>query len=252
MKTDTKKIFPVLLVVIFSATSFIGVSSAQAAVCSASAPLSSPQPLASTVDLQSAADYGVLAGAAVTNGGSSYLNGKVGVSPGTAITGIATLFIPGSSTTSSDIGNDPFTAQVDVTAANVAITIQNTAGHSPIAAELGSQVVCPGIYSSDAAFGLTGVLTLDGNGNSNSVFIFITPAALTSAAASSIVLQNGANAKNIYWQLGAAATLGASSIFAGNILAQAAITTGAGVQIEGRLFAKAAITLDSTTIVLPS
>ena len=244
MKRYFKFLVPSLVIVVVATFSIVGVTTAEA-TCSGNTQ-------ASTISLGTAADYGVLAGAAVTNGGSSYLNGKVGVSPGTAITGIATLFMPGSSTISSDIGGDPFTAQNDVTAANEAITVQNKAGHSPIAAELGSQVVYPGIYSSDAAFGLTGVLTLNGNGNPNSEFIFITPAALTSAAASSIVLENCAKAKNIYWQLGAAATLGASSIFAGNILAQAAITTGAGVQIKGRLFAKAAITLDSTTIVLPS
>jgi hypothetical protein len=245
MKRYFKFSVPALVIVVVATFSIVGSTAAQALPCGQAIQ-------ALTVNLQSAGDYGILAGAAVTNGGTSYLNGKIGVSPGTAITGIATLYKPGSSTISSDIGNDPFTAQVDVTAANDAITAQNKAGHSPIAAELGSQVVCPGIYSSDAAFGLTGVLTLDGNGSSNSVFIFMTPAALTSAAASSIVLRNGAKAKNIYWQLGAAATLGASSFFVGNILAQAAITTGAGVEIDGRLFAKAAITLDSTTIVLPS
>lgn len=247
MKFNAKRLIPTLVVLIVSATSLSGLSPARATNhCSTESSFQG-----TGIKLGDAGDYGVLAGAAITNGGSSYLDGLVGVSPGTAITGIATLFKPNSSTESADVGSNPFNAQLSVVAANLDITNQSTAlgGHSAIAAELGGQIVCPGIYQSDAAFGLTGELTL--KGNATDVFIFITPAALTSAAASKITLI-GVNPNNVYWQLGAAATLGASSFFAGNILAQAAITTGAGVTVNGRLFAQAAITLDSTTITVSS
>lgn len=246
MKINAKRLIPTLVVLIISATSLSGLSPAQASNHCPTVSLFT----GTSINLGLANDYGVLAGAAVTNGGSSYLDALVGVSPGTAITGIATLFEPGSANVSAGVGSDPFNAQLAVVTANSEITRQNTdTGHSAIAAELGGQIVCPGIYQSDAAFGLTGELTLEGG--ANDVFIFITPAALTSAAASRVTL-NGVNPKNVYWQLGAAATLGASSVFAGNILAQAAITTGAGVRVNGRLFAQAAITLDSTTITVPT
>lgn len=112
--------------------------------------------------------------------------------------------------------------------------------------------MCPGIYKSDAAFGLTGNLILDGADNPTSVFIFITPAAITTAAASKIILRNGAQAKNIFWQIGAAGTLGASSFFKGSLITQAAITSGAGVHVHGGLFSiGAAVTLDSTCILVP-
>ena len=194
-------------------------------------------------------NFGVIAAAAITNVGASYLNGNIGVFPGTAITGIETIFTD--TATAQITRTDAALAQASLIAANGAITVQRS--RTQIAEELGEQIVCPGIYNSDAAYGLTGNLYLDGNNHADSVFIFITPAALTSAAASKIILINGAQAKNVFWQIGAAATLGASSFFKGTILAQAAITVGAGVHVHGRLFSMgAAITLDSDCIVVPS
>ena len=210
---------------------------------------------ATSVDLGSASDFSIFAGAAITNVGRSRLNGGVGVNPGTAITGGETIFTNVAETaTVSEVDKLISTnALASIIAANDSITTQKITKHSDIAAELGEQTVCPGIYKSDAAFGLTGILTLDGNNDPNSVFIFITPAAFTSAAASKIILRNGANADNVYWQLGAAATLGASSFFKGTILAEAAITAGAGVHIHGRLLSKsAAVTLDSNCILVPN
>jgi len=210
---------------------------------------------ASSVSLGSASNFSIFAGAAITNVGRSRLNGGVGVNPGTAITGGETIFTNLAETASVSEVNKLISTNVlaSIIAANDLITTQKITAHSDIAAELGEQTICPGIYKSDAAFGLTGTLTLDGNKDPNSVFIFITPAAFTSAAASRIILSNGAKAENVYWQLGAAATLGASSFFTGTILAEAAITAGAGVHIHGRFLSKsAAVTLDSNCILVPN
>jgi type VI secretion system secreted protein VgrG len=254
MKRYFKIFTPVLVVIIAATFTYTGVVAAHATECQPTNPVPSSQPVATAPTLNFAADFGVIAAAAITNGGRSHLNGNIGVSPGTAITGIATIFNSDTATTTV-LGTSTVNMVgqlLDLRVANDSITTQVDSGYSPIAAELGSQTVCPGIYKSDAAFGLTGTLTLDGNGNSDSVFIFITPAALTSAAASKVILTNNAQAKNVFWQLGAAATLGASSFFKGTILAQAAITTGAGVHVNGRLFSMgAAITLDSTCVVVP-
>jgi type VI secretion system secreted protein VgrG len=254
MKRYVKNYIPALVMIIATVFTYTGVVAARASVCAPTNAVPAPQPIATALALGSAGKFGVIAAAAITNGGGSHLNGNIGVSPGTAITGIATIFTTNYPTRGADPTSTQGTAgpQSDLITADSSITAQSVSGYSPIAAELGSQLVCPGIYKSDAAFGLTGTLTLDGNGNSDSIFIFITPAALTSAAASKVILQNGAEAKNVYWQLGAAATLGASSFFKGTILAQAAITTGAGVHVHGRLFSMgAAITLDSTCVVVP-
>jgi type VI secretion system secreted protein VgrG len=207
---------------------------------------------ATSVDLTDAHGFSVFAGAAITNVGRSFINGKIGVDPGTAITGNETIFSNESATAAESKTATKLVLPSLITA-NSEITRQKVEnGFSPIAAELGAQTVCPGIYKSDAAFGLTGILTLDGNNDPDSLFIFITPAAITTAAASKIILRNDAQAKNVFWQTGAAATLGASSFFKGTILAEAAITAGNGVHVHGRLLSKsAAVTLDRDCIVVP-
>jgi len=71
---------------------------------------------------------------------------------------------------------------------------------------------------------LTGILTLSGNG----IFIFQIGSALTTAGGSSIVLMNGAQAGNVFWQVGSSATLGIGTAFDGSILADQGITLDAG------------------------
>jgi hypothetical protein len=252
MKRYLKQSIPISIVAL--AVTFTYTNSAVATASGSTACAGSTVTQATPVGLTDAAHFGVFAGAAITNVGRSFLSGKIGVDPGTAITGNETIFSNGTATaTAAEIKTETNLVLPSVIAANSEITRQKVVnGFSPIAAELGAQIVCPGIYKSDAAFGLTGNLTLDGNNNPGSLFIFITPAAITTAAASKIILTNGAQAKNIFWQSGAAATLGASSFFKGTILAEAAITAGNGVHVHGRLLSKsAAVTLDRDCIVVP-
>jgi hypothetical protein len=250
------KIFTPALVVIIAATfTYTGVVSALATTGSPACG-NSLSKKAISVGLGRASDMSVLAGSAITNVGTSYANGYIGVTPGTAITGIESII---SNTNTNPVtvatriySNVETLAKSSLIITNDSITAQSLLGFSPVVAQLGSQTVCPGIYKSDAAFGLTGILTLDGNNDPNSVFIFITPAAFTSAAASKIILRNGAAANNVFWKIGAAATLGASSFFKGTLLTEAAITVGNGVHVHGRLLSKsAAITLDRDCILMP-
>jgi len=139
------------------------------------------------------------------------------------------------------------TAKLDLTAAfNDAA---GRAGAVTIPTELGGTTLPPGIYKSAAGtFGITGTVTLDGQNNPNSVFIFQTASTLITASNSSVVLVNGAQANNVFWQVGSSATLGTYSIFKGNILAQASITATTGATIDGRaLTQSAAVTLDTNT-----
>jgi hypothetical protein len=91
--------------------------------------------------------------------------------------------------------------------------------------------------------GITGILTLDGSTNPNGVWIFKVGSALTTAAggpstpASQIVLIGGAQANNVFWQIGSSATLGTFSLFQGTILAQASITLTTGATLDGRALA---------------
>ena len=118
------------------------------------------------------------------------------------------------------------------------------------ATELGGSNLTPGVYrSSDGTFGITGALTLNAQGNPNAVFIFQASTTLITASASSVNLVNGAQACNVFWQVGSSATLGTSSRFVGNILALQSISLNDDVTVAGRLLARnGAVTLINDTI----
>ena len=116
-----------------------------------------------------------------------------------------------------------------------------------VAVEIGNTVFLPGTYragtSMNFAYGTT--VTLDGNGDENSVFLFQAGSTLVTAANTYFILKNGAKASNIIWALGTAATLGADSVLEGSILAGSAITVGAKAEIRGCAIAQTAVTFSS-------
>ena len=199
--------------------------------------------LAQNVSLGTAANFGVLAGSAVTNTGPTVVTGNVGVSPGTSITG----FPPGSIAPGSGFLHSAdsvaLQAQSDLTTAyNDAAT--RVCGTPIAGGVLGGLVLTPGVYCMGAA-DLTGTLTLNGAG----VYIFQMASSLTTASASSVVLQNGASACGVWWQVTSSATIGTASAMAGNILALTSITMTTGASLSGRTLARnGAVTLDSNTV----
>jgi hypothetical protein len=109
----------------------------------------------------------------------------------------------------------------------------------------------PGLYVSGVAIGIGvgATITLDAGGNADAVFIFQTDSALTTGTTSVVVLSGGAMAKNVWWIVGSAATLGVSSTFKGTVIAAgpsaAAMTVKNGTalaqtDVEGRLFSSGA------------
>jgi hypothetical protein len=116
------------------------------------------------------------------------------------------------------------------------------------------ETITPGVYNVATAASISGVLTLDGGGSATSVFVFRITGALTSVAASSVVLINGALSTNVFWLSEGATALGASTTFAGTAFAHnAAAGAGAGTIIDGRLISNfGAITTDDNTITNPA
>jgi hypothetical protein len=204
-----------------------------------------------TIPLGGAADFGVLASTAITNTGTSTVAGDIGASTGsmtgTGPTGADSIVLTRGGV---DRGNDTASGQAGLTAAYTAAGSQGNGtvvGASNLA--LQTQPVLPGIYSSGSDLALTGPLTLDGAGSYDSVFIFRATAALTTASGSTVVLTNGAQACNVFWQVGSSATLGAGSLFSGTVLANTSISLDAGVTVDGRLLASTgAVTLISDVI----
>ncbi len=205
------------------------------------------------IDLGCAAPFAVLAGSTITSTGPSIINGNVGLSAGTALIG----FPPGTINGTQEI-TTPIAA-----AAKLCLTSAYNDGQGrslnsiSLPGQLGGLTLAPGLYTNSSTSGISGtgangILTLDAQGNSNAVWIFQMGSTLTTDPATSIVLAGGAQAANIFWIVGTSATLGTTSVFYGNILADQSITLETGAVLNGRALTRiAAVTLDASTITKP-
>jgi hypothetical protein len=212
------------------------------------------------VQLGTAANYSVLGASGVSSAHNppvlpTSMHQNLGVSPAadTFITGFppgqvlapGVIDVPGSAQAQIDVG-----AAYDDTHTRGALT--GTTG-----TELGGQTLVGGVYAATTApkgpLGLTGTLTLNGQGNPNTVWIFQTDSTLITDAASRVNLINGAQECNVYWQVLSSATLGANSTFVGNILALASVSVLSNVTVHGRVFARtAAVTLIDDHFTTPT
>jgi hypothetical protein len=202
------------------------------------------------VVLGTAGNFAVLAGSTITSIGPTVVNGNIGVSPGTAITGFGPGIVLGAIHAGDAVAA---TGKNDLTTA-----YNDAAGRAcpgpPLPGNIGGSVIAPGVYCAASSVGITGTVTLNGNGNPNSVFIFQIGTTLTTAAGNSAVnLIGGAQASNVFWQVGSSATLGTNTVFNGTIMALASVTVTTGAVLNGRALARnGAVTLDSNVITTPS
>jgi hypothetical protein len=198
------------------------------------------------VALGSATSFAVLASSTVTSTGATTVNGDLGVSPGTGLTGAPT--VNGTTHLGDTVAAQ---AQLDLTTAyNDAAG--RTVGSILVAGNLGGQTLAPGLYTSTSSLEISsGDLTLDAGGDANAVWIFQMGSTLTTTSGRQVILTGGAQASNIYWQVGSSATLGTTSVFKGTIMALASITLTTGATLDGRALARSgAVTLDGNTINL--
>ena len=198
--------------------------------------------------LGAAASFSVLGGSTVTNTGPTVVTGDLGVSPGSAVTG----FPPGSVVGGSIHATDTLAAQAQLAATTA---YNNLAGQActtsfGVPTDLGGMTLLPGVYcfpSTSAA--VTGTLTLNANGNANAVFVFQIGSPLTINSGSSVVVINGGQNCNVFWQVGSSATLFTTSTVPGTIIALTNIALQTGARLSGRAIARnAAVNLDSNTV----
>jgi type VI secretion system secreted protein VgrG len=194
--------------------------------------------------LGSAANFAVLAGSTVTNTGPTVINGSLGLSPGSAVTG----FPPGVATSQHKADAVAIRAKTDlVTAYNDLASWGAT--RSMTGLNLGGRTLTPGVYTFSSSAQLTGTLTLSGNG----IYIFQMGSTLTTASNSRVLVTGGAQGCGVYWKVGSSATLGSGTRLVGTVIALTSITmvTGASI-IPGRALARnGAVTLDRNTISSP-
>ena len=198
--------------------------------------------------LGSASTYGILAGSTVTCVTGGTINADVGVSPGSTLTGFPPCTITGATHLADATAA---TAQNDLTTAYNALA--GLACGTTITADLGGTTITPGVYCSASSVGVTGTLTLNGQGNANALFVIQAGSTLTTGTTANIALTNGAQAKNVYWQIGSSATLGTGTTFRGTIVALTSITLNDNATMLGRALARnGAVSLGTNnTITLP-
>ncbi|KAH5292144.1 hypothetical protein HBI12_237900 [Parastagonospora nodorum] len=180
-------------------------------------------------DLGTASSFSVIASSAITNTGSTIIDGQIAVFPNNASS--VTGFPSGTVIASSDISSR---AKEDARAAYIAARslypTKDITGQ-----DLGGQLLTPGTYFASSSVGITGALILDGKNVKDAQFVFQIGSTLKTAKSSSLVLINGAQASNV-----------------GNIITQDSITLVTGTTVNGGLYAlTGAITLDTNRITAP-
>jgi hypothetical protein len=201
-----------------------------------------------TVPLGTTANFVVLAGSTVTNTGATVVTGDLGVSPGTAVTG----FPPGTVSGTIHAGDAAAAqGQTDLT-----VAFNDAAGRSTdavsVSGDLTGLTLPPGLYKSTSSLAISGALTLNALGDENATFIIQMASTLTTGSGSQVILIGGAQASNIFWQVGTSATLGTNSVFKGTVLADQSITANTGARVDGRLLTRVgAVTLDTNVITTP-
>lgn len=204
------------------------------------------------VNLGTAADFAIVAGAGITASGaihSTTITGDLGSFPTPSITGSENIFLTG-----VNHGGDAVAQQAKI---DLGLAYSDAAGRIPSVIfspiyDLGGLVLGAGVYNDPSSLSITGNLTLDAAGDPDAVWIFQAGSTLTTGSGSSVSLIGGAKASNVFWQVGSSATLGTGSQFAGSILAYESISMNTGAEIVGRALAQnGAVTLDDNTIVIP-
>lgn len=202
------------------------------------------------IPLASAAPYAALGGTSITNTGPSALTGDIGVYTGTSVTG----FPPGTYTGTKNVDNSTSKAAQ----ANLTIAFNDAKGLTncpvSVAGNIGGQTLAPGLYKSTSTLAISsGALTLSGGGNPNAVWVFQVASALTVASGRTVILSDGAQAGNVFWQVGSSATFGTTSAMKGTVMAYASITMNSGSTLNGRALAETGdVTLADSTITVPS
>jgi type VI secretion system secreted protein VgrG len=192
------------------------------------------------INLKSCDIFAVIGGTGVTFDGrtTTIESGSVGVAPGTSITG-SYRTLAGTTEINTPIAkscnNDALAAYNKAASLTCDFTIAG--------GDLGGRTLSPGVYCSSSAT-LTssgGIVTLDGEGDDSSEWVFQTSA---SAIGFNMQLINGAKARNVYWAVGSSATIDRFSRVVGNFLASVSITVGGSAVLEGRVLGQAAVTFE--------
>jgi hypothetical protein len=217
------------------------------------------------VNLGTAAGFVILAKSGISTVPSSAITGNLGVSPimASAITGFpltqdaTNVFATTPQVTGKVYAADyapPTPSNLTTAVGDMETAFTDAASRAPKVTELGAgniggMTLTAGVYKWGTGLLIPANITL--TGSATDVWVFQIAQDLTVSNGTNVVLQGGASAKNIFWQVSGAADLGTTSHFEGILLSQTAIALHTGATLNGRLLAQTAVTLDGNTVVQP-
>jgi hypothetical protein len=226
------------------------------------------------VTLGTAGDYTILTKTGISTVPDSVIIGDIAVSPiaGTAMTGFSmTLDSTGTFSTSPQVTGQAFAANYavpipsDLTTAigDMEIAYTDAAGRTNADAariNLGAGLLggvfggatdplTAGVYTfgSDVTIDSTAI-HFDGEGDDDAVFIIQMTGSLLQAANTEVILSDGAQAENIFWQVAGEVVVGAGAHLEGILLVKTAVTFQTGSSLNGRVLAQTACNLQKATI----
>jgi len=219
------------------------------------------------VDLRAAAPFVILSQSGVTNVPTSAIVGNLGVSPiaSTAITGFAlVLHSTKTYSTSTQVKGkiyaasyaSPTPSMLTSAISNMQAAYNDAAGRKNPnftelhAGNLTGKTLKPGLYKWGTGVLINGNVTL--SGSSSSVWIFQIAGTLTMGSGAKVILSGGAQAKNVFWQVAGAVTIGTYAHMEGTLLAKTNIALQTGASLNGRALAQTAVTLDKNKVTIPS
>ena len=216
------------------------------------------------INLKTASNFAILAKAAITTTGDTFITGDIGVSPQALVdlTGFSeTLSLDETYATSIYVSGkiyaadmqEPTPSTLTTAISDVEAAYTEAAGRSdvPVTAEaysgiIGGQTFVPGIYKWDT--GVTMATDIIVQGGPNDTWVFQIAGNLTLASGAIVTLADGAQAKNIFWQVGEIATLGTGAHLEGVLMSMTQIILETGASVHGKLLAQTQVTLDTAEV----
>jgi len=214
------------------------------------------------VDLGSAADFVILAESGVSTAPPSVITGDLGLSPvaATYFTGFSlTMHASGEYSLSDQVTGklyaadytSPTPSKLTTAVEDMKLAYDDAAGRDAhytelYSGDLSGKTLTPGVFKFGTSVLINTDLTL--KGSPTDVWIFQISGGLTMASNINIILEDGADAQNIFWQVSDTVTIGAGSHFEGIFLAKTNISMETNASINGHLYAQTSISLDAVTV----
>ncbi|MBI9068895.1 MAG: DUF3494 domain-containing protein [Salinivirgaceae bacterium] len=200
------------------------------------------------VPLSGTSTFALLAGSEITNTGETVITGDMGLSPGTSVGGFPPGICNGTLYINGVLAEQ---AKLDLTTAYNDLAGRSCTDIVTLSGNIGGLTLTPGLYFSTSSLAISsGDLTFDAKGDASAVFIIQIASSLTTTSGRQVFLTGGAQASNIFWQVGSSATFGTTSVFKGNVLVMESITFNTGATLDGKALARnGGITLEANTIV---